>query len=79
MILKDDKIIIEEYYNKYDTKFNLFSAVKTLISLTIGILQDRKLLNINDKVSKYWSPFINITTIKNVLEMSSGYGDPLLN
>ena len=83
MILKDDKIIVEEYYNnnKYNSKFNLFSAVKTLISLTIGILQDRKLLNINDKVSKYldWSPFINITTIKNVLEMSSGYGDPLLN
>ena len=82
MILKDGNIIIEEYFKKntYKSKFNLYSAVKTLISLAIGILQDRKLLNINDQVSKYldWSPFKN-TTIKNVLEMSSGYADPLIH
>ena len=82
MILKDGNIIIEEYFknNTYNSKFNLFSAVKTLTSLAIGILQDRKLLNINDQVSKYldWSPFKN-TTIKNVLEMSSGYEDPLIH
>ena len=54
MILKDGNIIIEEYFKKntYKSKFNLYSAVKTLISLAIGILQDRKLLNINDQVSK---------------------------
>ena len=82
MILKDGNIIIEEYFknNTYKSKFNLFSAAKTLISLAIGILQDRKLLNINEQVSKYldWSPFKN-TTIKNVLEMSSGYADPLIH
>jgi len=82
MILKDGNIIIEEYFknNSYNSKFNLFSAVKTLISLAIGILQDKQLLNINDQVSKYldWSPFKN-TTIKNVLEMSSGYADPLIH
>ena len=82
MILKDNKIIIEEYFknNNKKSQFNLFSATKTIISLAIGILQDRKLLNINDQVSKYleWSPFIN-ATIKNVLEMSSGYADPLIH
>ena len=82
MILKDDKIIIEDYFNDNDiySRFNLFSATKTIISLGIGILQDRNLLNINDQVSKYlkWSPFKN-ATIKNVLEMSSGYADPIIN
>ena len=82
MILKDDKIILEEYFknNNKNSQFNLFSATKTIISLAIGILQDRNLLNINDPVSKYleWSPFIN-ATIKNVLEMSSGYSDPLIH
>ena len=82
MILKDGNIIIEEYFknNTHKSKFNLFSAVKTLTSLAIGILQDRKLLNVNDQVSKYldWSPFKN-ATIKNVLEMSSGYADPLIH
>ena len=82
MILKDNNIIVEEYYNKNTEKsqFNLFSATKTIISFAIGILQDRNLLNINDLVSKYldWSPFKN-ATIKNVLEMSSGYSDPLIH
>ncbi len=55
MILKDDKIILEEYFknNNKNSQFNLFSATKTIISLAIGILQDRNLLNINDPVSKY--------------------------
>ena len=82
MVMKNNTIIIEEYFNKNnkDSKFNLFSATKTIISLGIGILEDRKLLNINDKVKKYldwW--LLEETTIKNVLEMSSGYGNPLIN
>ena len=82
MVMKNNTIIIEEYFNKNnkDSKFNLFSATKTIISMGIGILEDRKLLNINDKVKKYldwW--LLEETTIKNVLEMSSGYGNPLIN
>jgi len=82
MILKNDNIIIEEYYknNKKESKFNLFSATKTLSSLAIGILQDRKLLNLNDKVSKFldWTSFRN-ATIKDALEMCTGYDDPLIH
>ena len=80
LVLHKNKIIIEEYYNNHNSKskFNLFSATKTIISLGIGILQDRKLISINDKIKKYL-PFLPLkeeTTIKNILEMSSGYSLP---
>ena len=82
IVLQNETIVLEEYYNNHtkSDKFNLFSATKTIISLAIGILQDKKLLNINDKVTKFlpnWQ--IKETTIKNVLEMSSGFAEPLLN
>ena len=82
MVMKNDEIVIEEYYNNHtkNDKFNLFSSTKTIISLAIGILQDRGKLNINEKVVKYlpnWN--FNETTIKNVLEMSSGFAQPLIN
>ena len=82
IVLQNETIVIEEYYNNHtkNDKFNLFSATKTIISLAIGILQDKKFLNINEKVSKFlpnWKN--NETTIKNVLEMSSGFSEPFLN
>ena len=77
MVLHKNKIVIEEYYNNstYSSKYNIFSATKTIISLAVGILQDRKLLSINDRIKKYlpFLPLKDETTIKNVLEMSSGY------
>ena len=77
LVLHKNKIVIEEYYNNstYSSKYNLFSATKTIISLAIGILQDRNLLSINDRIKKYlpFLPLKDETTIKNVLEMSSGY------
>ncbi len=77
MVLHKNKIVVEEYYDKstYSSKYNLFSATKTIISLAIGILQDRNLLSINDRIKKYlpFLPLKDETTIKNVLEMSSGY------
>ena len=80
MILNKNKIVLEEYYNNNNEKsqFNLFSATKSIISIGIGILQDKKLISINDKIKKYlpFLPLKNNTTIKNVLEMSSGYTLP---
>jgi CubicO group peptidase (beta-lactamase class C family) len=80
MVLNKNKIVLEEYYNNNNenNKYNLFSATKSIVSLCIGILQDRKLLSINDKVIKYlpFLPLKNDTTIKDILQMSSGYAIP---
>ena len=80
LVLHKNEIIIEEYFNNHNSKskFNLFSATKTIISMGIGILQDRKLISINDKIKKYlpYLPLKDETTIKNILEMSSGYSIP---
>jgi CubicO group peptidase (beta-lactamase class C family) len=53
----------------------LFSAVKTIISLAVGILQDRNLISINDRIKKYlpYLPLKDETTIRDILQMSSGY------
>ena len=80
LVLKNNKIVLEEYFNNNNenNKYNLFSATKSIVSLGIGILQDRKLLSINDKISKYlpFLPLRNDTTIKDILQMSSGYSLP---
>lgn len=77
LVLHKNKIVIEEYYNNStsSSKFNLFSATKTIISLAVGILQDRKLISINDRIKKYlpYLPLKDKTTIKDILQMSSGY------
>ena len=82
MVLHNNKIVLEEYYNNNNstTHYNLYSATKSIVSLGIGILQDRNLLSINDSIKKYlpFLPLKNQTTIKNILEMSSGYSLPLI-
>ena len=82
MVLHKNKIVLEEYYNSntINSHFNLFSATKSIVSLGVGILQDRNLLSINDKIKKYlpFLPLKDQTTIKDILEMSSGYGEPLI-
>ena len=82
MVLHKNKIVLEEYFNNNNpnTHYNLYSATKSIISLGIGILQDRNLLSINDSIKKYlpFLPLNNQTTIKNILEMSSGYSLPLI-
>ena len=82
MVLHKNKIVLEEYFNDNNpnTHYNLYSATKSIISLGIGILQDRNLLSIHDSIKKYlpFLPLTNRTTIKNILEMSSGYSLPLI-
>lgn len=62
LVLKDGKIVIEEYFGKSfngqddfdkDKVWYWASAGKTLKSLLVGIAQEEGLLNINDKTSKY--------------------------
>ena len=77
LVLHKNKIVIEEYYNNStsSSKYNLFSATKTIISLAVGILQDRNLISINDRIKKYlpYLPLKDKTTIRDILQMSSGY------
>lgn len=40
-----------------DTIVNVFSCVKTVLSLSVLILVDRGLLDVNEKVSRYWPEF----------------------
>lgn len=87
MVLYDGKIVIEEYMNEHDdTKFWYWaSAGKTLTSTTVGIAQDKGLLNINNKVSDYlgsaWTSATleqeNKISCKNLLAMDSGLNDTL--
>lgn len=81
-VLHKNKIVIEEYFNSRNenSHFNLYSAAKSIVSLGVGILQDKNILSIDDKIKKYlpFLPLKNETTIRNVLEMSSGYSLPLI-
>ncbi|OLN85431.1 Beta-lactamase domain-containing protein 2-like protein 1 [Colletotrichum chlorophyti] len=59
-----------------DTIVTIFSSTKTVLSLAVLILVDRKVLSINDKVSKFWPEFAangkeNIE-IRHVLSHTSG-------
>lgn len=62
LILKDGKIVVEEYFGKEILTSNDFSqeslwywasAGKTLVSFSVGLAQEQGLLNIEDKTSKY--------------------------
>jgi CubicO group peptidase (beta-lactamase class C family) len=62
LIIKDGKIVIEEYFgkdllgiSKFDKTKRWYwaSAGKTLTSFTVGLAQEDSFLNINDKTSKY--------------------------
>ena len=80
LVLHKNKIVVEEYYynNTENSYFNIYSATKTIVSLGIGILHDRNLLSLDDKIKKYlpFLPLKDETTIKNVMQMSSGYSIP---
>jgi len=85
MILVNGRIVMEEYYNGHTptSAWEWNSAGKTLVSATIGISQQKGLLGINNKVSKYlgagWtsepSDKEDLITIKNLLSMTSGISD----
>ena len=55
IILKDGKIVLEEYYNNFgpDSAWYWASAGKTMMTFLIGRAQEQGLLNINDSVSKH--------------------------
>jgi len=82
IILHRGKIVVEEYWKDWDiqTKSPIHSVQKSVLSLLIGIAQEREYLKIDDKVSEHlgsgWSKAPaekeDLITIKHLLTMTSG-------
>ena len=77
VIIKDNELIHEEYWDEYneDSKTNSFSMAKSYIGLLIGIaIQEGKISSVNDPVGNYLPQYKNNPelTIKDLLTMSSG-------
>lgn len=82
IILKDGKIVIEDYYNGTTVSDNnpWFSAGKTLTSFTVGMAQDEGFLSIDDTTTSYlgggWTHMTpeqeQAITLRNQLTMTSG-------
>lgn len=82
ILYKNDDIIFERYYNKYskDSRNNIKSIWKSILSILIGICLDKGLINsVDDKISIYLDefntrnhPYHKLTTIEHLLTMTSG-------
>jgi len=89
IILKDGKIVVEEYFDGFgqDSVWYWASAAKTLTGFLVGVAQEEGLLNINDKTSDYlgtgWTSAPlekeNLITIKHQLSMNTGLDDGVLD
>ena len=90
MVIKNDSIIFEEYWNGYsaDSSSNSFSMAKSWISTLVGIaIKEGKIESINQRACDFLPEFCegdnSKITIKHLLTMSSGldwdedYHDPL--
>ncbi len=89
ILLKDGKIVIEEYFNDHSASTNWYwaSAGKTLTAYLVGIAQQENLLSISDETSDYlgegWTSATNEQeseiTIWHQLTMTSGLDDQVNN
>jgi len=85
IILKDGKLAVEEYFGAFtrDSLWYWASAGKTLTAFTVGIAQEKNLLNIDHKSSRYlgesWTSASrekeDLITIWHQLTMTSGLKD----
>lgn len=85
IIVKDGKIAMEEYFGTFtkDSIWYWASAGKTLTSFMVGIAQEKGILNIDDRTSRYlgegWTTAPPekeaLITIRNQLTMTSGLDD----
>jgi CubicO group peptidase (beta-lactamase class C family) len=79
LVIKDDSILYEEYWDHYSEKSlsNSFSMAKSVIGLLIGIAHDEgKIKSLDEPIRNYLEDykegFAGETTIRDVLMMSSG-------
>ena len=81
LVWQDGQLQAECYFNGFtaESRHNIKSVVKSILSIGIGIAQAQGLLNLDDKISKYLTEFDEgrdlrhrMITIKHLLTMSSG-------
>ncbi|MEO6167288.1 MAG: serine hydrolase [Chitinophagales bacterium] len=79
IVLKNDSICFEEYWENYGTESlsNSFSVAKSIIGILVGIAMDEghiKSLDepIGDYIKDFKDPKMNTITIRNLLMMTSG-------
>jgi len=85
IILKDGKIAMEAYFGNFskDSTWYWASAGKTLTAFTVGIAQEKNLLNIENKTSFYlgegWTTVTpekeDLINVRHQLTMTSGLND----
>ena len=60
LVVKDDSIRFEKYWNGYSSKklSNSFSVTKSIVGLLVGVaIKEKKIKSINDKVCDYLPEF----------------------
>ena len=81
LVWQDGQLQAECYFNGFtaESRHNIKSVVKSILSIGIGIAQDQGLLNVDDKISKYLPEFNEgrdlkhtLIRIRHLLTMSSG-------
>ncbi|MEL7270826.1 MAG: serine hydrolase domain-containing protein, partial [Bacteroidota bacterium] len=74
-----DSLIVEEYFNDFerDTRHDTRSAFKSITSLLAGIAVDKKLISLDDTLSKFFpeleNPEKKKIKVQHLLEMRSGF------
>lgn len=89
LVLKDGKIVIEEYFQGFESDMvhQWNSAGKTITAMLIGIAQENGLLSIYNKSSDYLGPGWtslpsekeDLITVRNQLTMTTGLDDTQFN
>ncbi|MDR1329407.1 MAG: beta-lactamase family protein [Oscillospiraceae bacterium] len=82
LVYENDELVFERYYNKFtpDSRDNIKSIWKSILSLTLGICLDRGLVGgLDEPVCRYLAPFNEDIhpyhkrlTLRHLLTMSSG-------
>jgi len=87
LVMKDEEIIFEHYYNKFNenSRNNIKSVWKSILSITLGICLDKGIIkSLDEPICEYLTefnqgihPYHKLITIRHLLTMSSGiYWNP---
>ena len=81
VIMRHGKLIYESYWAPFDKDYlhRMYSVTKSFVSLAIGFLEQDGLINLDDKISKYFpdetkgqpNEYMKNQTIRNMLMMST--------
>ena len=82
MVVRNRKIVFESYFKPFNEDFRhrLYSCSKSIVSMTIGYLADKGLIDLDDRCIKYFDrkiagrtldPLLEACTIRDLLRMAS--------